>query len=77
MSNKCPNYEKCPIYNGILKGKTLTSKAYIHFFCDSENHITCKRYLVHKATGVCPGNILPNSVLTVEEIIAEYKLQKV
>ena len=77
MSAKCPNYEKCPIYNGILKGKTLTSKAYVQFFCDAENYVTCKRYLVKKATGVCPPNILPNSVLSVEEIIAEYSLSRV
>ena len=77
MSAQCPNYEKCPIYLGILKGKTLTSKAYVQFFCDSENHVTCKRYLVKEATGVCPPNILPNSVLTVEEIIAEYNLARI
>lgn len=74
MSTKCPNYENCPIYNGILRGKTLTSKAYVQFFCDSEEYTKCKRYQVKLATGVCPPNILPNSVLSVEEIIAEYDL---
>lgn len=77
MSNKCPNYEKCPIYNGILKGKDLTSKAYVQFFCDSENHPKCKRYMIKQATGVCPPDLLPNSVLSVEEIISQYNLERV
>lgn len=77
MSNQCPNFEKCPIYLGILKGKTLTSKAYVQFFCESENYTQCKRFMVKKATGVCPPDLLPNSVLTVEEIVAKYSLSKV
>ena len=76
-TSKCPNYEKCPIYNGVLKGKTLTSKAYKQFFCDSANFTECKRYMVKIATGVCPPDILPNSILTVEEIISQYDLAEV
>lgn len=77
MSTICPNYEKCPIYNGILQGKTLTSKAYVQFFCEAEAFTTCKRYLVKEATGICPPNILPNSVMSVQEIIEKYDLVRV
>ncbi len=77
MNIKCPIYEKCPIYLGILKGKTITSKAYVQFFCDSDHHIKCKKYIVKEATGVCPPNILPNSVLSVDEIIADYNLVRI
>jgi hypothetical protein len=76
MIAKCPNYEKCPIYNGVLQGKTLTAKAYVQFFCAADAYPTCKRYMVKEATGVCPPNILPNSVLSVDEIIAEYNLKR-
>lgn len=76
MNIKCPNYEKCPIYLGILKGKDLTSKAYIQFYCASEKHPTCKRFMVKEVTGICPPDILPNSVLSIDEIIQEYNLKR-
>ncbi|MGF7138102.1 hypothetical protein [Roseimarinus sediminis] len=76
MSTICPNYEKCPIYSGILKDKVMTSKAYRQYFCESPDYKTCKRYLVKEATGVCPPDVLPNSHLSVQEIIERYHLAK-
>ena len=74
MSHNCPNIDKCAIYSGILKGKEMTSNAYRQYFCRSKEFITCKRYLVKKATGTCPPDILPNSFQSVEEIILNNNL---
>lgn len=74
MTYKCPNFEDCPIYNGILKGKELTTKAYIKFYCDSEKYAKCKRYKVKEAVGVCPPEILPNSLSSVEEIVRQFQI---
>lgn len=76
MSNLCPNIENCPIYTGILKGKTMTIKAYRQLFCESK-YIDCKRYLVKEATGVCPPDLLPNSHLPLDEIIKNFKLSRI
>ncbi len=72
-ANLCKNYEKCPIYTGILQGKEMTSKLYREKYCESgaEGWNACKRYVVKERTGKCPQNTLPNSTKSVEEIIAE------
>lgn len=75
MSTSCPNLNGCPIYTGVLQGKTMTSKAYRQFFCES-NFQNCKRFQVKTATGKCPPDLLPNSILSVEQIIADYQLAK-
>lgn len=74
MNAKCPKYERCPIYTGILKDKNITANAYRRFFCDSDDHVNCKRYMVSQSVGVCPPDLLPNSPLSVDEIITKYKL---
>ena len=68
MSNLCPNVARCPIYTGILEGKTMTIKAYKSIYCENKFK-ECKRYLVKEATGVCPPDLLPNSHLSIDEIV--------
>lgn len=72
-TNLCKNYEKCPIYSGVLQGKEMTSKIYREKYCEggSEGWNLCKRYLVKEKSGKCPQNTLPNSTKSVDEIIAE------
>jgi hypothetical protein len=68
----CKNFEKCPIYNGILKDKEATSSGYKRQYCEAgeKGWSACKRYLVKGKTGKCPPNLLPNSMLSVDDIIA-------
>lgn len=77
MSDNCPNIEKCPIYSGVLKGKEMTSKAYRQYYCNSNEYVNCKRFIVKNATGTCPPEVLPNSFQSVEEIISKYNLSRV
>lgn len=71
MDNVCKNFEKCPIYTGILKDKTMTSAGYKKQYCDAgeKGWLSCKRYQVKEASGKCPPDLLPNSFLSVDEII--------
>jgi len=73
MEKVCVNYEKCPIYSGVLKDKTMTAAGYRKQYCEAgdKGWSMCKRYLVKDATGKCPPDLLPNSFKTVEEIIRE------
>ncbi len=72
MESTCKNFEKCPIYNGILKDKATTSNNYRNQYCNAgeDGWLRCKRYLVKEKTGKCPPDLLPNSFKTIEEIIA-------
>ncbi|MBN1118746.1 MAG: hypothetical protein JXA77_16160 [Bacteroidales bacterium] len=73
-SLECPKTEKCPIFNGILKGTTYT-EVYKKQFClaGEAGRNKCKRFLVATKVGKCPPNILPNSMKSVDEIIEEMK----
>ncbi len=74
----CPKTEKCPIFNGILKGTEYT-ETYRKLYCEAgeEGRTRCRRFQVSKEVGMCPPDILPNSSKTVEEIVAKMKAQGV
>jgi hypothetical protein len=76
MENICSGSAKCPIFNGILSGKEMTSRAYRLQYCEStdQNWHLCKRFMTKKQYGVCPPELLPNSPLTVDQIAAKYNL---
>jgi hypothetical protein len=72
MESVCKNYEKCPIYTGILVNKEVTAKSYRMQYCEAgeDGWLKCKRFLVKEKTGKCPPDLLPNSFKTIDEIIA-------
>jgi hypothetical protein len=74
----CENIEKCPIYSGILKSNSTLSSTYKNLFClnGPEGKNSCRRYQVSKTIGTCPPNILPNSQMSVIEIINKMKTEK-
>ncbi len=74
MNNLCPHTEQCPLFNGILKDKNMTIKAYKKQYCEAgfENYSTCKRYISSETFGKCPDDLLPNSTLTMEQIKERY-----
>jgi hypothetical protein len=76
METICKNYEKCPIYSGVLVGKEVTAQGYKRLFCEAggEGWNKCKRFLVKEQTGKCPPELLPNSIKSIEAIIKEMKI---
>lgn len=77
MDKTCKNFEKCPIYSGILKNMEFTARAYRVQYCDAgyDGWKTCKRYQVKERVGKCPDGLLPNSKKSVDEIIRKYNLR--
>jgi hypothetical protein len=73
MEQTCKNFEKCPIYSGILTNKEVTAKGYRKQFCEAGEvgWSACRRYQVKELTGKCPSDLLPNSFKTAEKIAAE------
>jgi hypothetical protein len=76
METICMNFEKCPIYSGVLVGKDATAKGYKKKFCEAgeEGWNKCKRFMVKARTGKCPPDLLPNSFKDIEEIIREMNI---
>lgn len=70
--NFCPNYKGCQIINieGFVKDKEKR-KLYLKIFCESNegNWENCKRYITKKILKFCPDFVLPDSALTMEEIM--------
>ena len=74
-TNVCEKVEKCPIYLGILKSNEMLTRTYKNLFCENgvEGKNKCVRYQVAKVMGSCPPNILPNTKVSVEEIVEKMK----
>lgn len=72
----CKNYQKCPIYSGILQDIKMASNAYRKYYCDAgeAGWASCRRYQVKEKGGKVPEKLLPNSHLTVEQIIKQFGL---
>ena len=76
MEAICKNYEKCPIYSGVLVGKDVTAKSYKRQYCEAgeQGWTACKRFQVKERTGKCPPDLLPNSFKDIEAIVAEISM---
>ncbi len=73
----CPKFETCPLYNeqmSLFSPETLDIYKRSYCLAGKENFTKCKRYQVSETAGTPPPMwVLPNSMLTVEEIIKRMK----
>jgi uncharacterized cysteine cluster protein YcgN (CxxCxxCC family) len=67
----CSKVDKCPIYNNKLLRNKETEEAYKNIYCKNgkENFTLCKRYQVSERIGKCADFVMPNSFLSVDELI--------
>jgi hypothetical protein len=73
MNDICPSYEKCPIFNGILRGKNFTTASYKRLYCEAggKGRLECRRWQMKQKYGKVPSDLLPNSIKMLEEIAKE------
>lgn len=71
----CPKFEKCVIFQEGVLYSGQTGQTYKNLFCQQpEKYPICKRYIVSEKTGLSiPANIMPNSKLSIDEIIEKLK----
>lgn len=72
-SINCPKLEKCPIYIKNVFLNPNAGETYRKIYCTAgfAKYSTCKRFIVSEKTGKpIPETIMPNSSLTVDEIIS-------
>jgi hypothetical protein len=72
--NECPKTPKCPLFNDNLLKRAESAEVYKRGYCkDSEKYKECMRYIVSEKVGKCADFVMPNSMLTVEQIIERMK----
>ena len=67
----CERSVKCPIYAGVLESNPVLINTYMHLYCENgiQGREKCKRYQVAARAGKCPPDLLPNSQVSVDDII--------
>jgi len=73
--NYCPNYDICTLVHDTgFSIRELIKKNYIKEYCQGENDKwkECKRYIVKNALKFCPPFVLPDTDLSVDEIMDEF-----
>lgn len=73
MQNKiCPNYTGCQIINvdGFVKNEKIKI-FYISEFCKSDSGYwqNCKRFQTKNELNLCPDFVMPDTKLTIDEIL--------
>ncbi len=74
----CEKAVKCPIYSGVLESNMVLIQTYKHLYCENgeEGRAKCKRYQVALIAESCPPDILPNSHLSVKDILRKIEADK-
>ena len=74
--NFCPNYKGCQIINveNFVESKEK-KEFYIKNFCEAEESewSKCRRYQTKEILNFCPEFVLPDSKLTVDEILDKFE----
>jgi hypothetical protein len=70
----CPNYATCQLINGVVEVSDNQKKSYTNNFCfnPKERWNECKRMVTKRTLGFCPDFVLPDSTLTVDEIMDKF-----
>ena len=74
----CPNYDTCTLVNESgFSIRELIKRNYIRKYCQGESNewVGCKRFIVKNTLQFCPSFVLPDTTLTIEEIIDKFDKQ--
>lgn len=70
MKHYCPICHKCDLFKGKIELSEDISIMYKYHYCLNESYKwkECKRYIFHNINGSCPDFVMPNSLLSIDEI---------
>ena len=71
----CPNYNNCKLVNEVgFTGDELLRKNYISEYCQAgkAKWESCKRLIAKNTLNLCPDFVLPDTMLSVDEIIDKF-----
>lgn len=79
-NSHCPNFNNCKLISepGFTSDETQ-QQTYISQYCqsDSKRWESCKRLIVKKALNFCPDFVLPDTELSVDEIIDKFDNEQI
>jgi hypothetical protein len=71
----CPNYDVCKLVTTEgFSGNEERRQVYLTDYCHAgeTKWAVCKRYMTKKALNFCPDFVLPDTPLTIDEIIDKF-----
>jgi hypothetical protein len=74
----CPNYDSCRlVQNQGFTGDETQRISYLSAYCQAgqTRWETCKRYIVKNLLHFCPDFVMPDTVLTPDEIIDKFDIE--
>lgn len=76
MSKYCPNYGDCKLVQTdlVIKDDEVLKAKYIADYCTSDKEVweACKRYQTRMELHFCPNFVLPDTRLSIDEIMDKY-----
>ncbi len=79
MNRQCSKIGKCNLFSGELEIPEDSRIRYKYFYCLGEETCwsSCKRFIVKDEIGFCPDFVMPNSLLSSEQIMSRIRWAKV
>jgi hypothetical protein len=70
MENHCSLCSKCPLFRGNIQLSEDTRIMYTYHYClnQSNKWKECKRYSFEIVNGQCPDFVMPNTLLSLDQI---------
>lgn len=68
MKDLCSKTPKCPLFNDNLLKRAESAETYKNIYCRDTNYKECKRFIISEKVGKCADFVMPNSMLTIEQI---------
>ena len=72
MSVLCPKTPKCPLFEGSLLKRAESAESYKNLYCKGK-YPECKRYIVSEKVSRSADFVMPNSSMTIDQIIERMK----
>jgi hypothetical protein len=69
MKDLCSKTPTCPLFNDNLLKRAESAETYKNIFCrDNTKYKECKRFIISEKVGKCADFVMPNSMLSIEQI---------
>lgn len=74
MRQNCPNYNECSLVKREMDLAEGEYKYYLDMYCccDSESWADCMRFRTKEKLNFCPDFVLPDSQMTIDDIIDRF-----
>jgi len=73
-TDKCPNYKECALVNKQIDLSDDVYMGYINSYCCCNKGLwsECMRFRAKEKLSFCPDFVLPDSIMTIDEVIDRF-----